>query len=125
MVISSKSQAEIHLYIEGKGPAHVFKTDLKGWQPNRVDLDSIMKNHNLQKLYAYSAISGRGLELIPDRRNGLSMTSYKGREDLVIRLDGKPNVSAPSHEYSTSIHTCDHLLSLNWPNLLNARTLGI
>eukprot|EP00271_Cylindrocystis_brebissonii_P003157 TRINITY_DN13916_c0_g1_i2.p1 TRINITY_DN13916_c0_g1~~TRINITY_DN13916_c0_g1_i2.p1 ORF type:complete len:171 (+),score=21.61 TRINITY_DN13916_c0_g1_i2:358-870(+) len=91
MALNRKNQMEVHLYIKGQGPKHQFKAELMGWeQPNRLDLAGIKKTYKVKTLYAFSVYTGRGLPLYPNPRNGLSMTTYSGKEDTVVRLDADP-----------------------------------
>lgn len=87
---STIPEVEVHLYVKGEGPIHVFKTLLGGWDQDRLDLQQIMDDYGLKVLYAYSARSGRGLRLRLNPRNGLSMLPYKGN---LVCIDGEPKDS--------------------------------
>ncbi|XP_024540006.1 uncharacterized protein LOC112349586 [Selaginella moellendorffii] len=91
--MSRQPLVEVELFIDGKGPEHVFKAPLGGWDQNRLDLEQIMIDYKLRAIYAYSLSSGRGQRLRYNPRNGLSMLPYSGKSDSVIRLDGDPKRS--------------------------------
>lgn len=88
--MSSEVQVQVELYVEGQGPVQVFSEPLKGYTQNRLDLERIMRTHNLKAIYAFSSTSGRGNRLFWDPRNGLSRIAYSGKPDAIIRLDGDP-----------------------------------
>ncbi|XP_024518105.1 uncharacterized protein LOC112341732 [Selaginella moellendorffii] len=90
--MSRQPLVEVELFIDGKGPEHVFKAPLGGWDQNRLDLEQIMIDYKLRAIYAYSLSSGRGQRLRYNPRNGLSMLPYSGKSDSIIRLDGDPKV---------------------------------
>ena len=92
--MSGLKQVQVELFIGGKGPCHVFKAPLGGWDENRLDLEAIMVAHKLKNLYAFSLLNGRGNRLLYNPRNGLSHIAYSGKPDVVIRLDGDLAVSA-------------------------------
>lgn len=77
----------MELYVDGKGPRHVFKAPLKGWEANRLDLEGIMDTYRLKNLFAYSLDTGRGNRLYFNPKNGLSLVCYSGKPDVVVRLD--------------------------------------
>eukprot|EP00850_Spirogloea_muscicola_P019655 SM000195S05302 [mRNA] locus=s195:220353:221023:- [translate_table: standard] len=56
-----------------------------------------MAKYRLARLYAFSAQSGRGMELRPDPRNGLSRTTYSGAPGTVVQLDADPKVKLNSN----------------------------
>lgn len=92
MADSKKPQTEVHLYVRGKGPKQKFKHDLMGWDADRLDLSAILQTYRLKAVYAYSLERGRGLQLVPNPRNGLSRTVYTGREGSIVRLDSDAKV---------------------------------
>ncbi|GJP36840.1 hypothetical protein CLOM_g21311 [Closterium sp. NIES-68] len=75
---------------KGKGPAYSFTTQLLGWHADRIDVVAIKARYGLKALFALSSTLGRGLELVPNPRNGLSMTTYTGKPGSRITLDGEP-----------------------------------
>eukprot|EP01018_Ginkgo_biloba_P032067 Gb_09091 [translate_table: standard] len=83
-------EVEVHLYIRGKGPIHVFKATLGGWDEDRLDLQQIMDDYGLKALYAFSTRSGRGLRLRINPRNGLSILPYTGK---LVCIDAEPKDS--------------------------------
>ncbi|KAH7352720.1 hypothetical protein KP509_19G060200 [Ceratopteris richardii] len=89
--MTKPSEVQVELYVRGKGPLHVFKEVLVGWDQNRLDLDRIIRRYKLKALYAFSLSNGRGNRLFPNPRNGLSTIAYSGRPDVLIRLDGEPS----------------------------------
>eukprot|EP00270_Netrium_digitus_P002417 TRINITY_DN1272_c0_g1_i1.p1 TRINITY_DN1272_c0_g1~~TRINITY_DN1272_c0_g1_i1.p1 ORF type:complete len:159 (+),score=7.23 TRINITY_DN1272_c0_g1_i1:197-673(+) len=90
MAENARKQARVQLYIRGKGPVHEFSTELKGWEPNRLDVDEILKTYKLSAVFAMGGNGKRGLQIVPDARNGLSRTVYSGRESAIVRLDADP-----------------------------------
>lgn len=89
-ITSTIPEVEVHLYVKGEGPIHVFKTPLGGWDQDRLDLQQIMDDYGLKTLYAYSAGSGRGARLRLSPRNGLSILPYSGK---LVYIDGEPKDS--------------------------------
>lgn len=87
-----RRKVKVQLYINGEGPKYEFLTELKGWQPNQLDIRDIMLKYDLQSVHAFSVINGRGLEITPNPRNGLSLTTYNPKPETIIRLDGVPKV---------------------------------
>ena len=85
-------EVQVQLYVRGQGPVHEFISNLKGWEPNRLDVNEIKEKYGMKSLFAFSIISGRGLELAANPRNGLSLITYRGLPGTVIRLDGEPRV---------------------------------
>eukprot|EP00252_Welwitschia_mirabilis_P010723 TRINITY_DN24161_c0_g1_i1.p1 TRINITY_DN24161_c0_g1~~TRINITY_DN24161_c0_g1_i1.p1 ORF type:complete len:177 (-),score=21.71 TRINITY_DN24161_c0_g1_i1:318-848(-) len=86
----AKPEIEVELYVKGKGPIHVFRTPLVGWDQDRIDLLHIMEEHGFKALYAFNPNSGRGLRLRFNPRNGLSLLPYHAR---AVRIDGEPKDS--------------------------------
>ena len=104
--MSGVKHVQVELFIGGKGPCHVFKAPLRGWDENRLDLEAIMAAHKLRNLYAFSLVNGRGNRLLYNPRNGLSHIAYSGKPDVVIRLDGDLAVSAGTLNHHTSSMLC-------------------
>ncbi|CAI5526654.1 unnamed protein product [Closterium sp. Naga37s-1] len=96
---TSVPMKEVHvdLYIrgrgkggKGKGPACSFAAQLLGWHADRLDVAAIKRRHGLKALFAFSSAGARGLELVANPRNGLSLTTYTGKPGSRITLDGEP-----------------------------------
>ncbi|CAI7886017.1 unnamed protein product [Closterium sp. NIES-54] len=96
---TSVPMKEVHvdLYIrgrgkggKGKGPACSFAAQLLGWHADRLDVAAIKRRHGLKALFAFSSTGARGLELVANPRNGLSLTTYTGKPGSRITLDGEP-----------------------------------
>ncbi|KAH7352972.1 hypothetical protein KP509_19G073000 [Ceratopteris richardii] len=89
--MTKPSEVQVELYVRGKGPLHVFKEVLVGWDHNHLDSDHFMHRYKLKALYPFSLSNGRGIRLFPNPRNGLSTIAYSGRSDVLIKLDGEPS----------------------------------
>ncbi|CAI5480309.1 unnamed protein product [Closterium sp. Yama58-4] len=90
-------EVHVDLYIrgrgkggKGKGPACSFAAQLLGWHADRLDVAAIKRRHGLKALFALSSTGVRGLELVANPRNGLSLTTYTGKPGSRITLDGEP-----------------------------------
>ncbi|CAI5956093.1 unnamed protein product [Closterium sp. NIES-64] len=104
---TSVPMREVHvdLYIrgrgksgKGKGPACSFAAQLLGWHADRLDVAAIKRRHGLKALFALSSTGVRGLELVANPRNGLSLTTYTGKPGSRITLDGEPQREARALE---------------------------
>lgn len=83
----------VEVYIRGKGPVHKLKLAWQGYEKNQIDLEGLMSKCRLNAIYAYSLTQGRGVEQFYNPKNGLSLISYSGKPDSIIRYDGEPKVS--------------------------------
>lgn len=83
----------VEVYIKGKGPVHKLKVQWQGHEKNQIDLEGLIKQCRLKAIYAYSPTLGRGVEQFYNPRNGLSLISYSGKPDTIIRYDGEPKAS--------------------------------
>eukprot|EP00897_Mesotaenium_endlicherianum_P005695 jgi/Mesen1/5153/ME000255S04123 len=94
MADDTKPQAEVHIYTKNeKAPQYIYQADLKGWDADRLDLEFTLKKYKLKEVYAYSLDRGRGLQLVPNRKNGLSLTTYTGKKGSIVRIFGVPQRS--------------------------------
>ncbi|KAG0568550.1 hypothetical protein M758_6G024900 [Ceratodon purpureus] len=80
----------VEVYIRGKGPVHKLKLPWEGYEKNQVDLESLMRKCRLNAIYAFSLTQGRGVEQFYNPKNGLSLITYSGKPDSIIRYDGEP-----------------------------------
>lgn len=94
----------VEVYIRGKGPVHKLKLPWEGYEKNQIDLEDLMNKCRLKALYAFSLTQGRGVEQFYNPRNGLSLISYSGKPDSIIRYDGepKPTFGAVASRYGLS-----------------------
>lgn len=86
----------IEIYIRGRGPMHKLKLPWEGYEKNQVDLEGLMRKYRLKILYAYSLTHGRGVQQHYSPKTGLSLISYSGKQDSIIRYDADLKVNCPN-----------------------------
>ncbi|KAM7507956.1 hypothetical protein LguiA_018409 [Lonicera macranthoides] len=84
-------EVEIHLLRCGEGPIDVFKSSLGGWDQDQLEVKQILDKYGLKMVYGYNAVTGRGVPIRFNPRNGRSILPY--RDGAVIYIDGEPKDS--------------------------------
>ncbi|XP_058078489.1 uncharacterized protein LOC131226779 [Magnolia sinica] len=84
-------EIEIHLFRCGKGPIDVFKSRLGGWDQDQLEVHDILEKYGFKSIFAFNPISGRGVSIRFNPRNGRSLLPY--RDGSVIYIDGEPKDS--------------------------------
>ncbi|XP_057469290.1 uncharacterized protein LOC130758406 [Actinidia eriantha] len=84
-------EVEVHLYRSGKGPIHVFKSGLGGWEQDQLEVREILDKYGFKSIFAFNAETGRGVPFRFNPRNGRSLLSYT--DGSVIFIDGEPKDS--------------------------------
>ncbi|MQM15390.1 hypothetical protein Taro_048337 [Colocasia esculenta] len=84
-------EVEIHLFRRGRAPPAVFRSQLGGWDQDRLEVQDILDKHGLKSLFAFNPASGRGVPIRFSPRNGRSFLPYA--DGAVIFVDGEPQDS--------------------------------
>ena len=85
-------QVEISLYRRGRGPIAVFKSSLGGYEQDQLEVVDILDKYGFKSIYAFNSITGRGVPIRFNPKNGRSLLPYS--DGAVISVDGEPKVSS-------------------------------
>ncbi|KAF1002198.1 uncharacterized protein LOC141702053 [Apium graveolens] len=84
-------EVEINLYKQGRGPIAVFKASLGGYEQDQLEVVEILDKYGFKAIYAYNSVSGRGVPIRFNPKNGRSLLPYT--DGAVISVDGEPKDS--------------------------------
>lgn len=86
----SVPEVEISLFRRGRGPIAVFKSSLGGYEQDQLEVVDILDKYGFKSIYAYNTVSGRGVPIRFNPKNGRSLLPYS--DGAVISVDGEPKV---------------------------------
>ncbi|KAI3945844.1 hypothetical protein MKW98_023118 [Papaver atlanticum] len=84
-------EVEINVYRKGRGPIDKFKTNLGGWDQDRLEVVDILDKYGFKTIFAFNTDKGRGVPIRFNARNGRSLLPY--RDGSVVFIDGEPKDS--------------------------------
>ncbi|XP_059279918.1 uncharacterized protein LOC132627403 [Lycium barbarum] len=84
-------EVKIHLYKQGKGPIDEFTSSLGGWDQDQLEVRDILDKYGFKSVYAFKPVTGRGVPIRFNPRNGRSILTYRDGSEICI--DGEPKDS--------------------------------